>query len=74
MLNEYPTYEEAANTMPVSEIWDNFPNKTDFEVTWTNTSDYFLMYDEFYEFRNEEPLFPYRYGSYQVFQADNVTQ
>jgi len=74
MLNEYPTYEDAAHTMPVADMWENFPNKTDFDVTWTNTSDYFQMYDEFYEFRNEEPLFPYRYGSYQVFQADNVTQ
>ena len=35
---------------------------------------YTEFYNAVYEYRNEGPLFPYRYGSYQIYQANKASQ
>ena len=34
------------------------------------TMNYTEFYNAVYEYRNELPLFPYRYGSFQIYQAN----
>ena len=53
------------------ELFAALPNSTDaFEVTYKDGLNYTEFYDAVYEARNELPLFPYRYGSYQIYQAN----
>ena len=71
------------NSNPVNMTGDGFdvtgaelaaalPNATTaFDVKLIDeTLNYTQFYDAVYESRNELPLFPYRYGSYQVYQAN----
>lgn len=34
---------------------------------------YTEFYNAVYEYRNTMPLFPYRYGSYQIYQANKAS-
>ena len=38
------------------------------------TMNYTEFYNAVYEYRNELPLFPYRYGSFQIYQANKQSQ
>ena len=38
-----------------------------------NSTSYTEFYDEVYEARNEGDPFPYRYGSYNIYEANRVT-
>ena len=71
------------NSNPVNMTGDGFdvtgaelaaalPNATTaFDVKLIDeTLNYTQFYDAVYESRNELPLFPYRYGSYQIYQAN----
>jgi hypothetical protein len=50
------------------------PNATSaFDVTYVDISSYTDFYDAVYEARNVGPDYPYRYGSYQIFQANTGT-
>lgn len=68
------------NSSPVNMIGDGFdvsgselaaalPNATTaFDVKFIDSNmNYTEFYDAVYEYRNELPLFPYRYGSYQIY-------
>ena len=47
------------------------PNSTDaFEVQYIEAANYIDFYNQVYEARNDLPLYPYRYGSYQIYQAN----
>jgi len=55
-----------------AELAAALPNATTaFDVKFVGDS---YSYNEFYnaviEYRNELPLFPYRYGSYQIYEAN----
>lgn len=76
----YPAKQRLLmNENPVSMIGDGFdvtgselfamlPNSTDaFTVEYIEAANYTDFYDQVYEARNELPLYPYRYGSYQIF-------
>ena len=50
-----------------------FPNATEaFEPTFVEDLNYTEFYDAVYAFRNEGPVYPYRYGSYQIFHANKA--
>lgn len=50
------------------------PNATEaFEVTLVPNITYNDFYDSVFAARKELPLYPYRYGSYQFYKANNVT-
>ena len=50
------------------ELFAAFPNSTEaFEVEWTDDLTYQEFYHAVYEARNTGELFPYRYGSYQLY-------
>ena len=62
-----------------AELFANFPNSTSaFEVKYHDEEDalargydaYVGFYNTVFESRNTLPLFPYRYGSFQIYQAD----
>ena len=54
-----------------SELYANLPNSTSaFDVTYVDIENYTDFYTAVYEARNDEPLYPYRYGSYQIYQAN----
>ena len=53
----------------------HMPNATSgaFETHyWDDFTSYLEFYDKVYDSRNDEPLYPYRYGAYQVFQASKA--
>ena len=53
------------------ELFAALPNSTEaFEVKYVDGLNYTEFYDAVYEARNDAPLFPYRYGSYQIYQAN----
>jgi hypothetical protein len=67
--------ENSTDFVTGQELYAALPNATDaFEVTYTNTEDYEAFYNEVYEARNIGKAVPYRYGSYQIFQADRTQQ
>ncbi len=50
------------------ELFAALPNSTDaFAVTYVDDLNYTEFYNAVYEARNVLPLFPYRYGSYQIY-------
>jgi hypothetical protein len=53
----------------------NFPNMTQseppFVPTYFEADSYQSFFDEVYDFRNVAPVYPYSYGSMQVFQANS---
>jgi len=54
-----------------AELFANMPNSTEaFDVTYIEAATYIDFYHEVYEARNALPLYPYRYGSYQIFAAN----
>ena len=77
-MNEGPVYNNETGYVSTEDLFNAFPNVTSseepFVMKTTKTTDYFDFYNEVYEMRNEAPLFPYRYGSYNVFQANKEDQ
>ena len=56
------------------ELYNMLPNATSaFDVTWITAANYTDFYDQVFEARNESPLYPYRYGSYSIYQANTIT-
>ena len=56
------------------ELYAMLPNSTEaFDVTYVNATDYTEFYNMVYEARNDIPHFPYRYGSYNIYQANKIT-
>ena len=73
------------NNTPVNVTGDDFtgedlvahlPNSTQaFAPTyWDDATNYTDFYAHVYEARNDKPLYPYRYASYQVYQASKADQ
>ena len=57
-----------------SELYANLPNSTEaFEVRYIEAADYTDFYDQVFEARNDLPLYPYRYGSYEIYYANKKT-
>lgn len=51
-----------------AELYSNMPNSTEaFDVTYLDATGYLDFYNQVFEARNDLPLFPYRYGSYQIY-------
>jgi len=56
------------------ELFAMFPNSTSaFEMTEITSDSYLDFYNQVYAARNDAPLFPYRYGSYNIYQANKIT-
>ena len=56
------------------ELVAAMPNSTSFfDVTYVGNLTYNDFYDEFFESRNEGEVFPYRFGSYNIFEANKIT-
>ena len=70
-MNEKPVISNE-DDIPAATIISNFPNSTDaFEVTYYDDfSDFNDFYYKAFDVRNDKPLYPYRYGSYQIYQAN----
>ena len=57
-----------------SELAAMLPNATEaFDVTYREDLNYTEFYNAVYEARNDLPLYPYRYGSYQIWHANKKT-
>ena len=70
LLNTNPvntTFE--GNDWATADIVKHLPNATEaFEPHyWDDFTNYTQFYDKVYEVRNTKPLYPYRYGSYQIY-------
>ena len=54
----------------------NMPNSTNaFEANYYDDFESYLdFYNEVYDHRNDAPLYPYRYGAFQVYKADRDEQ
>jgi len=76
LMNKQP-YNMTNNGGDVmgEELFAMLPNSTSaFEVTYIDAQlNYTEFYDQVYEARNDAPLFPYRYGSYNIYQANRIT-
>ena len=54
-----------------AELYAALPNVTEaFDVTYIDAANYTDFYEQVYEARNDLPLYPYRYGSYQIYHAN----
>ena len=76
LMNSNPVIPSEDTTQDVTgaELFAMLPNSTDaFEVTYVDDKNYTEFYNAVYEARNEAPLYPYRYGSYQIYQANRAT-
>ena len=61
--------------VPSADIFANWPNATQFEVDYvTEDMNYTEFYNAVFEARNNEPMYPYRYGSFQVYHANKNDQ
>ena len=69
------------NNIPVEMVGDGgdvtgeelaslFPNSTDFSFSYADGLNYTEFYNAVYEARNDVPLYPYSYGSFQIFHAN----
>ena len=58
-------------------MFEGFPNNTGshpaMEAKFIEVDSFLEFYNSTYEYRNVAPLFPYRYGSFQLFEANNKT-
>ena len=58
-------------------MFAGFPNSTGtnpaMEAKFIEVDSFLDFYNSTYEYRNVAPLFPYRYGSFQIFEANKVT-
>ena len=75
-MNSHPilSAENEEDNVSGAELFAMLPNSTDaFEVTYVDDKNYTEFYHAVYEARNEAPLYPYRYGSYQIFTANRAT-
>ena len=73
-MNENPVVmENDGNDVKGSELFALLPNSTDaFEVTYKDNLNYTEFYEAVYEARNDGDPFPYRFGSYQIYQANKA--
>jgi len=57
-----------------AELLAAMPNSTTFfDTTFVGKLNYTEFYDEFYATRSQGEVFPYRYGSYNIFLANKLT-
>ena len=75
LMNDKPyNMTEDGHDVMGSELYAMLPNSTEaFEVTYKDNLNYTEFYDAVYEARNDLPLYPYRYGSYQIYHANKKT-
>ena len=72
LMNSKPIISDA-DDLDLQKLSENFPNATSgaFETHFYDEAHSYLdFYNKVYEQRNDKPLYPYRYGSYQVYQAN----
>ena len=77
-MNEYNVVDSGSANVSPQILFNNLPSGTpDFwDVTWDQTQSNFTS---FYDLVSDQrfaigPALPYRYGSYQIFKADNDTK
>ena len=75
LMNSAPV-NATGNDVSSADLFAHLPNSTSaFDVEyWDDFSNYTEFYDKVYDIRNQKPLYPYRYGSYQVYQASRDDQ
>ena len=69
MMNSKPIISNE-DDLDLHKLAANFPNATSgaFETHWyDDAATYLDFYNRVYEQRNDKPLYPYRYGSYQIY-------
>ena len=72
LMNSKPVISNE-DDLDLHKLAENFPNATSgaFETHWYDDAvSYLDFYNRVYEQRNDKPLYPYRYGSYQIYQAN----
>ena len=69
-MNENNVNQTGDDVTP-QELFALLPNSSSaFEAEYTSDfTNYTEFYDKVYDNRNSKPLYPYRYGTYQVYQA-----
>ena len=81
-MNMWPvkaTEGEGAIDLTGEDLFNQFPNVTEaFDVEYIttinassglNSTNYTNFYEQVYDYRNTEPIYPNRYGSFEIFQA-----
>jgi len=78
VMNYYTVIDSGSSNVKPLTFFENLPPSTtpDFwEVTWDiDKSNFTTFYDLVNDQRAIAPVFPYRYGSYQIYKADNETK
>jgi len=72
LMNEQPiNMADDGFDLMGSDIVKMLPNGTEaFETTMMGNLSYTDFYDKVFEARQDTPLYPYRYGSYQIYKAN----
>ena len=75
LMNSMPI-NSTGNDVSSADLFAHLPNSTiAFEVEyWDDFTNFTEFYHKVYDIRNDKPLYPYRYGSYQVYQASRDDQ
>ncbi len=77
VMNEFNVLDSGSANVSPQIFFENLPSATpDFwDVTWdSEKSNFTNFYDLVNDQRAIAPTLPYRYGSYQIFKADNDTK
>lgn len=74
-MNSENVVNSGVGDISPSTLFANLPqSSTSFEVSYVeNNATFTEFYDDVFEARNVGELMPYRYGSYQVYKADNTS-
>lgn len=75
IINKHPV-NRTEDDVTGEDLVAYLPNSTSaFDPKyWDDATGYTDFYTHVYEARNDKPLYPYRYGSYQVYQASRADQ
>ena len=71
-MNKTPVISNDDDLHP-EDIAARFPNATSaFEFDYYDAPSYLDFYNQVFEEQFVKPLYPYRYGSYQIYQANKA--
>jgi hypothetical protein len=74
-MNELDIVPPTIADQEPSLFFANLPNSTSaFELTTLSETGYFDFYNAVYSQQHIGPVQPYRFGSYQIYQADGLNQ
>jgi ATP-binding cassette subfamily A (ABC1) protein 3 len=76
LLNSHPVNMTDNDDVMTEELFGYLPNATSAFTAeyWDDFETYLEFYDKVYDIRNDKPIYPYRYGAYQIYQAERGIQ